>query len=371
MSFFTVVFRGLFRRPVRTALTLIGIAVGIGSVVALVGLASGFKTSWAKGMNVRKTDIVVSNMGTTLTPTPFSEEARARIANLPHVQATSMLLVQLMGVEAASMMLVSAREWGAYEWENLKLLEGRMPNDADEPVVLLGKNAAQMLGKKVGDPLQLETQELKVAGIVDGGALVENGSVILSLSLLQKITGNEGKVNVIDIRADSSATATDIQRLCREIDHLIPEAGAVAASEHIGASQGYRFINAMSWATSLLAVLAGVLGVMNTMLMAVMERTHEFSVLLAIGWKRRRILRMVLCESALLGFLGGVAGIVLGVAGAKLLEMSPSVRGLLEPDLSAGLLAVAIVLATLVGIVSGVYPAWRSSRLTPSHALHL
>lgn len=371
MTFFTIVFRGLFRRPVRTALTLVGIAVGIGSVVALVGLAQGFKASWAKGMNVRKTDIVVSNMGTTLTPTPFSEEARARIAHFPHVQATSMLLVQLMGVEAASLMLVSAREWGAYEWENLKLLEGRMPNDANEPAVVLGRNAAQMLGKKVGDPLQLETQELKVVGIVDGGALVENGSVILSLPLLQKITGNEGKINVIDIRVDGSATESDIRQLCREIDRLVPEAGAVAASEHIGDSQGYRFINAMSWATSLLAVLAGVLGVMNTMLMAVMERTHEFSVLLAIGWKRRRILRMVLCESALLGFLGGLAGVLLGVAGARLLEMSPTIHGLLEPDLAPGLLAVAIGLATLVGIVSGVYPAWRSSRLTPSHALHL
>lgn len=371
MNFGTIVLRGLFRRPVRTGLTLVGIAVGIGSVVALVGMAEGFKTSWSKGMNVRKTDIVVSNMGSTLTPTPFSEEARNRIAHLPHVQATSTLLVQLMGIENASMMFVSAREWGGYEWDNLKLVDGRMPKDANERVVVLGKGAAQTLGKKVGDPLQIETEQLTVAGIVDGGALVENGSVILSLPLLQSITENQGKINVIDIRADASASEADLKQLCQEINRLVPEAAAVSASENISSSQGYRFINAMSWATSLLAVLAGVLGVMNTMLMAVLERTHEFSVLLAIGWRRSRIIRMVLAESAVLGFLGGIGGVLLGVVGAKILQQTPTIRGLLEPDLSPGLIGVAIAIATAVGIISGVYPAWRSSRLTPSHALHV
>lgn len=355
----------------RTGLTLVGIAVGIGSVVALVGMAQGFKTSWSKGMNARKTDIVVSNMGTALTPTPFSASAQERINLLPHVQASSTLLVQLMGVENASMILVSAREWGGYEWENLKVLEGRLPTDANEHAVVLGRNAAQTLGKKVGDPIQIETEQLTVTGIVDGGALVENGSVILSLPLLQQITQNEGKVNVIDVRVDPSATAEDIKKLCGEIDKLVPEASAVAASEHIGESQAYKFINAMSWATSLLAVLAGVLGVMNTMLMAVLERVHEFSVLLAIGWHRGRIIRMVLCESALLGFFGGVIGVLLGIVGAGLVKGVPAIRGLLEPDINFELIVVAIVIATIIGIISGVYPAWRSSRLTPSHALHV
>jgi putative ABC transport system permease protein len=125
----------------------------------------------------------------------------------------------------------------------------------------------------------------------------------------------------------------------------------------------------MSWGTSLLAVLVGVLGVMNTMLMTVFERTHEICVLLAIGWKRSRIVRMVLWESALLGFLGGVIGVLLGAAGVKVLETTPAIRGLLEPDLSVGLLATSVAIAVFVGVVSGLYPAWRSSRLTPGPAL--
>jgi putative ABC transport system permease protein len=105
------------------------------------------------------------------------------------------------------------------------------------------------------------------------------------------------------------------------------------------------------------------------MLMTVFERTHEICVLLAIGWKRSRIVRMVLWESALLGFVGGLAGVLIGAAAVKVLQTTPAIRGLLEPDLSIGLLTIAVVIAVCVGVVSGLYPAWYSSRLTPGSVL--
>jgi putative ABC transport system permease protein len=109
---------------------------------------------------------------------------------------------------------------------------------------------------------------------------------------------------------------------------------------------------------------------MNTMLMTVFERRQEICILLAIGWKRSRIVRMVLWESMLLGLCGGIVGVILGIVGVKLLGQAPLIRGLLEPDLSANLAAMAVAIAVGVGILSGLYPAWRSSRLSPSYALH-
>jgi putative ABC transport system permease protein len=128
-------------------------------------------------------------------------------------------------------------------------------------------------------------------------------------------------------------------------------------------------VQAMSWGTSLLAVLVGVLGVMNTMLMTVFERTQEICVLLALGWRRSRIVRMVLWESALLGLLGGIVGVALGAVGVKILGVTPAIRGLLEPDVNLALLATSVAISIGVGVLSGLYPAWRSSRLTPSRAL--
>src|SRR5262249_49734661 len=145
------------------------------------------------------------------------------------------------------------------------------------------------------------------------------GSVVLSLSVYQKISGNEGKISVIDVRAKPGTTPEQVQQLCDAINKVVPEARAVVAGAHIRDSQAYKMIAAMSWGTSLLAVLVGVLGVMNTMLMTIFERTQEICVLLAIGWKRTRIMRMVLWESALLGFLGGVVGVCFGIVGVKLM----------------------------------------------------
>ncbi len=353
----------------RTALTLAGISIGIAAVVALVGISRGFETSWAAGMKTRGTDLVVSNMGSALTPKPFPESVKDRIAGLPHVAATCGLLVELMSVETSEMMIVSARDWGGYTWQNLKIVSGRLPQDANEKALVLGTEAATVLNKKLGDTVQIETGELTVVGIVDGGALVENGSVILSLPVLQEITGNQGKINIVDIRVTQGTSDADMTELRKKIGELIPEARAVAAGDHIRDSQAYRMIRAMSWGTSMLAVLVGVLGVMNTLLMTTFERKQEICVLLAIGWKRSRIMRMILWESALLGLLGGIVGVLLGVVGVKALQHTPTIRGLLEPDLSTGLLLMSVAIAVVVGILSGLYPAWRSSRLMPSLAL--
>ena len=369
MTFFSIVVRGLTRRPVRTGLTLVGISIGIAAVVALVGISRGFEKSWETGLKARGTDIVVSKMGSSLAPKPFSDAVADWIVKLPHVAAISSQFVELLSIESSQMMLLSGRQWEGYAWKNLKLISGRMPLNAKEQAVVLGQTAAEVLKKKLGDPLQIEAAELTVVGIVDGGAVVENGSAILALPLLQEIMGEESRINVIDVRVTPGTSEAEMKQLCTEIVRVAPDVTAMAAGEHLSNSQSFRMVKAMSWGTSLLAVLVGVLGVMNTMLMTIFERKQEISVLLALGWKPSRIVRMVLWESALLGLLGGIAGVLVGVAGIKLLQETEAMRGLLEPDLGIGLLLTSIVIAVVVGVMSGLYPAWRSSRITPALAL--
>src|SRR5882757_9172434 len=370
MTFFTVVIRGLWRRPLRTGLTLAGISIGIAAVVALVGMSRGFEKGWQIGLKARGTDIVVTNRGGSLTPKPFDASVRDRIASLPRIAGTCNLLVEVTSVENSDLMILSAREWGGFAWNNLELVSGRMPRDAAEEAVVLGQTAAEVLKKKIGDPIQIETKQLTVVGIVKGGALVEDGSIVLSLPLLQGIIGAPNQINAIDIRVMPSTTEQQVKELTRQIEQLVPEVRALTVSEHLSHNEGLRLVKAMSWGTSLLAILVGVLGVMNTMLMTVFERTHEICVLLAVGWKRSRIMRMILYESALLGFMGGITGVLLGVAGVQVLVTLPTMRGFLEPDLAPRLLATAVAISVVVGVISGLYPAWRSSRLTPSHALH-
>ena len=369
MTFFTVVSRGLLRRPIRTGLTLVGISIGIAAVVALVGMSSGYEKSIGKQLDVIGIDLVVSNMGGGFMPKVFDASIEKQIAKLPRVAKTTAVLMQMLSVEDAPMVMVSGREWGGFTWDKLKVLEGRLPKDGKEPAVVLGRLAAEVLKKKVGDTVQIEADELKVVGIVDGQAVVENGAIILALPVLQVATGNEEKVNFIDIRVTPETSKEQVKEISDGVKKIFPLGRAMVASEVVGTSQGFQIARAMSWSTSLLAIIVGVLGVMNTMMMTVFERTQEFCVLLAIGWKRSRIMRMVLWESALLGFLGGVIGVIIGVVGVNLLITAPVMRGMLEPDLNVRMLAMDVGIAVVVGVFSGIYPAWRSSRLTPSHAL--
>ncbi len=369
MTFFTVVTRGLIRRPVRTGLTLVGISIGIAAVVGLVGMAWGYEKSTERQLDVIGVDLLVSNMSSGIMPKIYDASLQDKVAVLPNVAEATSVLMQLLSIEDAPMMMVSGRQWGGFTWNKLKLVQGRMPKDGNEKAVVLGYLAAEVLKKKVGDTVQLETSELPVVGIVDGGAVVENGAIILSLNVMQEVTGNQGKINFIDIRLKQDTPQLLVDELCEKINALQPQVRARPASEVVSANQGFRIARAMSWGTSLLAIVVGVLGVMNTMLMTVFERTHEIGILLALGWKRRRIVWMVLCESAVLGFLGGVAGVLFGAVGLKLLEQTPAIRGLLQPDLSPKLMLMSVVIAVFVGVISGLYPAWRSSRLSPSIAI--
>lgn len=369
MTFFTIVLRSLTRRPVRTCLTLVGISIGIAAVVTLVGMAWGYEKGIGKQLDTVGIDVVVSNMSGGLMPKVFDESLQDEVAKLPRVAETTTVLMQMLSVEDAPIMMVSGREWGGFTWDKLKLIDGRMPKDGSEKAVVLGTLAAEVLKKKVGDTLMVEIEELKIVGIVDGQAMVENGTIFLPLSVMQEATGNEGKVNFLDIRVKDNLPKEELNKLCEEINTIFPEGQARVASEVVGTSQGFKVARAMSWSTSVLAIIVGVLGVMNTMLMTVFERTHEIGILLAVGWRRRSIVYMVLWESALLGLLGGIVGVLLGVLGLITLGSLPGVRGFLEPDYSPKLMVISILIAVVVGVVSGLYPAWRSSRLSPSLAL--
>ena len=127
MTFFTIVIRGLMRRPVRTGLTLVGIAIGIAAVVALVGMASGFEKSIEQAAGCHRHRHRGQQHGRRLMPKVFDASLEDKIAKLPHVAETTSVLMQMLSVEEAPMMMVSGREWGGFTWENLNVIEGRMP----------------------------------------------------------------------------------------------------------------------------------------------------------------------------------------------------------------------------------------------------
>lgn len=370
MTFTTVVWKNLLRRPTRTALTLAGIAVGIAAVVALTGMARGLERVLLNAYQARGTDLVITKV-TSRSPLPAAFDARlgAQFAAMPEVAAVAGLLTDMMGIEESSTVLVFGWEYPSFLWDHLKLRADAWPRPGERGRLALGSLAAETLGKKVGDPVQIEFEEFRVAAVFDSPALVENGAVIMPLADMQRVTEHQGKVNFLNLRLHQGAGPAAVAAVRARMGDSLKGFSALEAGEVADRNSGVEVVRAMSWATSWIALAVGAFGVANTVLMSVSERVREIGILLAIGWKRRRITAMILLESLILSLCGGALGTLAGLLATAALEHTEILYGRLEADTGPSLYLTALAVAVGLGLAGGLYPAWHASRLQPGVAL--
>lgn len=130
-----------------------------------------------------------------------------------------------------------------------------------------------------------------------------------------------------------------------------------------------RVARSFAWLTSAIALTIGSVGMLNTMMMAVFERTREIAMLRAIGWRRRRVMAMVLGESTVLGVIGAIVGIAAGVLLVRVLAEVPAAGRLVAGEVSVDVMLQGFVLALLLGLLGGIYPAWSAAKLAPVEGL--
>lgn len=359
-------------RRARSELTVSAIALGIAAVVALTGIAWGFEASWQKANDARGTDLIVTRTATESSmPSPFrAERIRDTLAGYPHVAQVVGLLSEMLSVgEGSPPVFVFGWAHRSYLWDHLRLVDGRWPQDDTEPAALVGTLAAELLHKTTGGTLEIEGQVFPIVGVFESSAVVENGAVLITLSQAQQVLDKPGKVNVLNLKLDDSATPADLDAIRSRVLKELPGFVAITSGELVAKNAMVRISKAMSDATILIAGMVGALVVFNTMLMSVAERTREIGILLAVGWQRRTVMRLVLAESTLLSLAGGLIGSLLGVAIATGLAHMDLMRGKIDPLFSAPFLAAALALALLLGIAGGLWPALKAARLRPAQAL--
>lgn len=372
MNLFRFALNNLQRRPARSGLTVSAISLGIAAVVALTSIAWGFEASWQKANDARGTDLIVTKIASENTmPSPFrAEKVQQALAALPHVKEVVGLLSEMLTVSPdAPPAFVFGWVYQSYLWEHLKLVDGRWPASRDEPVLMIGALAAEMLHKKTGDQVEIEGKSFQIAGIFESNAVVENGALLMTLDLAQQITDKPGKVNVLNIKMDAGASEDDLRHIKEVVQQTMPGFAAITSGELVSRNAVVRISKAMSNATILIASLVGALVVFNTMLMSINERTREIGILLALGWQRGTIMKLVFSEAVILSLIGGLAGIVIGVGIAFGLEHIELMRGKIDAIFSIPFFASVLGLSVLLGILGGFYPAFKASRLLPSVAL--
>jgi putative ABC transport system permease protein len=364
------VWKNLWRRRLRTLLTLCGIGMAIGAFVGLVGFSSAFENGYRRIYSSSGTDIAVIQQ--TFLNTSLDEAAGATLKALPFVAQATPVIFNMIDLTTDVNALVFGWKADTYEFESLKILSGRRFRDGRNEV-MLGDLLADDLKKKVGDTLEIQSSPFTVCAIYHGGSELQADAVIMPLDQLQELSSLQGKVSTFDVRLRPAPAGESqenyLKRAQTQIEAALPGLRAVPAADRAHNNQFVRLAHASAWGTSSIALLIGILGIANTVAMSVYERTREIGILRAIGWNRRQVLILIQLEAAALGLGGGFLGIAFGLCALHLLAAVPQTASIVSAFPSITVLAEALGIALLAGLIAGALPAWRASQLSPMEAL--
>ena len=371
MDMLEIVVNNVLRRKARTFLTLLGISLGVAAIVALVSLSLGLEANALDVMGKVTGDITVMQEGQMFMST-LSADLMQDIRNVNGVQlvAPTVLLTDLSrgfnnpGAEARGVDPDLEELFSSSSWD---IIDGRPIRAGDSYAAMAGTVLADQMNLKVGQSIEYMGKDFKIVGILSFGNTLLDQAYYINIDTAREIAGRPSDyVNMIRVKVSKPGTEEEV---AKRIDLTVPgvEAHSSAAmSEQISEFLG--IIEKVTWAISAVAAIVGGVGIANTMLMSVIERTKEIGVFKAVGWSNSDVMKIILIEGLILGLLGGIVGIGLGyVAVFFVKDIVPGFAG----KITLVLIAEALGFAISLGVVGGVYPAYRAAHLNPVTALKM
>ncbi len=375
MNLLRLAFKNLWYRKMRTGLTILGVGTSIAVFVALVGLAGIFTDAFRQMYKSRQTDLVVREKGNfDFLSSGIDENYADKIMQLPEVLNVSKILIDFSLAGSKDYFLVLGWDKKSSLFSKIKI-QGRRPEAEDE--ALIGANIAKKFNKKIGDNIEVKGWKLTIVGIFESKSMFEEGSVIIPLEKLQKIKKVPGKVTLFNLVVKKGlfldgrpvSDESQIERIRSLIAAMLPDTEVKSVGDIVAADNTMASFLNFAWAVSIIAFIAAILGIINTMVTSVLEQTSKIGILLAIGWRKLKILCLVLYESIFLGILGGVFGLILGYGIMNLLVQSPQLQNIGRIEYNFIFMFKVIMVSLLVGFLSGIYPAIRAISIKPIEAL--
>ncbi len=393
-------FKNIKERKSRVALTLIGIAIGIMAIVSLMSIGDGMQAAVTNELSSLSDTIIVTTGNININPmgggmsgpkghfTQRDIDDINRINGLARVDPvffgtgymeynSEIKAVSLTGMDTESMKKF-------YGIDFLGLESGEFLNPGDQNKCIIGYNIAHEYFDteiQVGNKIKLNDQNFYVNGVYNkqgaGLSTQTDDNIHLSVRDFKKITGKE---NISSVFVKVSDVA-NVESIAKDIEFSINEnhgsddfANAITMSSILESIQSVlSIISLFLVGIAAIALVVASIGIMNTMLTSVMERTHEIGVMKAIGANNFDVTIIFITEGILISLLGGFAGIILGVIGGQMFgavssgSAGPGIP--IEPTFTIYTFALAIGVALFVGIISSLYPARKAAKMSPIEAV--
>jgi putative ABC transport system permease protein len=371
MTLLTFVCRNLWQRRTRSVLTVTGLAVAVTTIVVLVGMSWRFEATFFELYGARGSDLVVQRRGgTQRLNSGVEERLKPRIEALPNARQAIGSLMDVVALEQHQLYAVIVNGWpkDSPVLDRLNILSGRRWQAGERQSVMLGKVLARNTGKQVGDKLEIYAEEFEIVGIFESFSVIENGAAFFPLPELQRLTGRPGLLTGYVVKAHD-ARPEALAELRRQIEALDPNLVCTPTAEFVGGISQIQLSRSIAWIVSTIAVAIGAIGMLNTMVMAVTERTREIGTLRALGWRQARVAWAIVLEAIVLSVVGALIGCLLAILVLRLLSHLPNTSGLVDGRFSPWVIVLGLTLSLTISTLGAAYPAWWAARLTPMDAL--
>jgi len=396
MSAIAMTWRNLSRRKLRVGLTVAGIAVGVALILVLLSLVAGIDAQVRTSIRaLGGADIIVYNATITNPREAFllgssavlNESTVETVAKLPNVHAVSPQLTEVVVVNEtlAPVWGIDVRTFNETAG-GLNMIDGKMIGENDNNSAVLGKSLFDLFNMSIGQSILIRARPphhnnnatLTVVGVYETGVFLTDRGLYIPITVAQNLTDSFGFVTSILVKADSP---DNVEAVSSEIASLFPGMRVLTLSNVVAqASQLLNTLTMFFGTLGIVALVAGSFGVVNTMIISIMERTREIGTLKAIGAKNSTVLKIFILEALLLGCLGGGIGIIVGGASSYLISefsvrilpavpVGQRITANVSPMLTPSNIVLSFVLGLVTGVLAGIYPAWRAARMKPVEAL--
>ncbi|MBI5253461.1 MAG: ABC transporter permease [Euryarchaeota archaeon] len=382
--------KSLSHRKFRTFLTLLGVIIGIAAVVSMISIGTGMKVSLEEQLEVLGTDkLIVSTPqvlgGRTKELTDADADAIDGVMGVSLVSSLYSVStnVKFRGEEKTGTV------WGLDPEKAEKtfagtsgydLLEGRWIGKGDKNKITVGYGIHDDFFERevsVGNALYIKEHPFQVVGIFkQTGDRDSDYAIYADIDQLRQLMGKEKEITIVIVRIKEGSNIEQVaMRIEDVLEKRLGEKNFVVLTpkqivEQVG--ETFKIIQIVFGGIAAVSLAVGGIGIANTMVMNVLERTVEIGIMKSVGASREHILRIFLFESGMIGAVGGSIGVLFGYAISKAINIAASKylgQGILYTTVTPEMALSALAFAFVVGIISGIYPAYKASELDPVEAL--
>jgi len=384
MNTLKLVYTNLLRRKGRFIFTLLGITIGMASFVALLSLGGNMRTEVTRQAGALGANIIVTPKNwcaydqiSILTgeslPESLQYEVFDKVSAIEGITAVP-YLTQKTAVRNNPVLVVGIMPHEMKEFKGWILSEGSYFESEDERVAVIGSSLSGSFDIGLNDVLTIRGESFPIKAILEPTGNNDDTAIYLPISIVQEIYDVDGYISYIAARVD------DMTKMDSYIAAIVDVANVAVTTDQQLLSSVLAILGSVNVTLQLIAgvaLIAAAFGIINTMMTAIYERRREIGILRAIGGKASTIFKLFLLESGIYGLLGGILGVFIGIGVSAIVapiiaqsDFTALLKGATpEATLDFSAVFITVPFSIFIAVVSGFYPAWKASRLTPVEAI--